>query len=316
MSIHAVELGTFPPRGTPIILQLLPLRVPKSGGAATILWNVTGRYPHGDGSAVCFSATGDDPIGLAHIAGALGGHFKLVASQAIPPTPAELATLGLPGVPALAVLAFDQGTFRQPAQDDADLESFMQTVQTFMDLQARAAAVGVAQFATTIADAEAKKLFLEKLPDSMKVGPHPKTGDYAPACGAKLTVNGPKVEGACINGGPCKLTSSGRCWRWKGTEDAIGEDAAPSVLLTAAAEPGMIAIAPIEVDEAPIELEAAPIAATPTIEMPVPEEAPEEEPLPQAAAPAKKAPAKKKAATKPAPPVQAPEAEADAAPAK
>ncbi len=272
MSITALELGTFPPRGTTIILQLLPLRVPQEGSEPAILWNLTGRYPHGGGSAVFFSATGDDAISLAHISGGLCAHFKLKldAVQVVPPAPADLAKLGLPGVPVVSQLAFSQGTFRQPVQDPNEtLETFMQKVQTFMDIQARAAAVGVAQFATTIEDAEAKS-------------PHPKTGDYAPACGAKLTVNGPKLEGVCLTGGPCKLTSSGRCWRWKGTEDTADttatapESNAGTIELTAPA---------IEVD--------APPAVTP-IEEPV------------VKPPAKKSPAKKKVAAKKAAPKKAP----------
>jgi hypothetical protein len=288
MSITALELGTFPPRGTTVILQLLPLRVPQEGSEPTILWNLTGRYPHGEGSAVCFSATGDDAISLAHIAGGLCAHFKLQQAQSVPPAPADLAKLGLPGVPAVSQLAFSQGTFRQPVQDpNATLETFMQKVQTFMDIQARAAAVGVAQFATTIEDAEAKKLFLEKLPDSMKVGPHPKTGDYAPACGAKLTVNGPKLEGVCLTGGPCKLTSSGRCWRWKGTEDTA--DTTATALETNAGT--------IELTAPAIEVDAPAVVAL--VEEPVVKP-------PAKKSPAKKTPAKKKVAAKKASPKKAP----------
>ena len=331
MSKTAVELGTFPPRGTTVILQLLPLRVPQPDGTASILWNMTGRYatPEG-GTAICFSLTGDDPVGAAHIAGGLCSHFKLAQAQEVPPAATDLAKFGLPGVPTVAQLAFAQGGFRQPQQDvTTDLETFMQTVQTFVDLQARAAAMGVAQFATKMADAEAKKLFLAKLPESLKVGPHPKTGDYASACGAKLTVCGPKLEGECLSGGPCKLTTSGRCWRWKGTEDIEGTPAVDATALAAgiievAAENiiegpvtmpraqviNLTAATPIEVDAPPSEVETPTEETAPVVEPPVEEK---KSAAPKKVAATKKA-APKKAAKKSAPKTAAKQAEA--APAK
>jgi hypothetical protein len=299
MSKSAVELGTFPPRGTTITLQLLPLRVPQAEGPPLIMWNVTGRYPHAEGSAICFSVTADEPIGLAHIAAGLCKQFELPLAQAIPPAPADLAAVGLPGVPMLTVLAYNQGTFRQPAQDvTPDLTEFMARVQTFIDVQSRVAAQGVMVGAARTQDAAAKASLLDALPESLKVGPHPKTGDYAPACGARLTATGPVLAEPCVSGGPCSLTSSGRCYRWKGTEAASASVAVPLAVETPVAAPSVVLVAEAPTAETapstdapilgapivmPAEDEAAPEATTPpeaTPEVP----AAEAEATPEAAA--------------------------------
>ena len=328
MSNTAVELGTFPSRGTTVIFQLLPLRVPQPDAEAKILWNLTGRYPHGEGTAVCFSMTGDDPVGLAHLAGGLCAQFKLQSAQTIPPAVADLQRIGLPGVPNIANLAFVDGGFRQPIQNEEDLTSFMQVLQTFMDVQARIAAQGITHAAMQTQDAAAKAVLLEALPASLKVGPHPTTGDYAPACGARLYATGTKLEEPCISGGPCKLTASGRCWRWKGTEEpeqAVvtldGATEAPAVEI-AAVEPVIdeddTPLEPIKVLGAP-ENGEVPAIEVPAIEVdaapPTVEEAPETEPEVAAKPAPKKAPAKKAPARKRAPKKAAAKAPA-ATPAK
>ena len=275
MSKHTVELGTFPARGTTVTLQLLPLRVPQAEGAPIIMWNVTGRYTHEAGSAICFSVTADDPIGLAHIAAGLCKQFELPLAQAIPPAPADLARVGLPGVPMLTVLAYEQGTFRQPAQDvTEDLTEFMSRVQTFIDVQARVAAQGVMAGAARTQDEAARASLLAGLPDSLKVGPHPKTGDFAPACGARLTATGAILAEPCVSGGPCKLTTSGRCYRWKGTEDASAVVAAPPTVETPIAAPSVVLLATEEPATVtpPLDSPMAPVptvALAPAVEAPV-----------------------------------------------
>lgn len=272
-----VQLGPFPPKGSTLYFTMLPFLLMKD----EVAWNMTARTgPEGSGVTV-MSLTGRDPIALAHIMFGLCHVFGLNKAQEFPTfaVAEQYTKAGLPN----PHIHMDMLTRDAPNNWDAprpmrygpeDLEQFLGYLNAYLDDAAAAAA----------------RSLVDHLPESMKVGPHPETGEYKPACGARLYGSGPVITAECIEGGPCDITESGRCWRWRGTETIE----APAITLDAPKAPTVALDAPKMAVE---ELVDATIVSEPEK---VPVAAPEAEKAPVKTA-ARKSPTKKKKTTRKAP---------------